>query len=181
MAIRLFGAGHVCTKQDVSLREILAAHKSAFTYTVKGGNGWCLRSQINMGWKYLEWSFSFYPQCRPHKAKTQKWICWQFAFSPPSIWWRRGDEWAYEKFHVLVSILTGIWSALTLMDFNGGADTLWNQSGWCESCWKEWWLCKNLVYFHQERSIWQHVTKDEVVCMRCKGRGAEKTEYISNR
>lgn len=138
----------------------------------------------NMGWKYFVWSFFFCcTQCRLQEVKTHKWIRWQFFFLfffslrihvvTPTRWMS-----VREKFYVLSSILTDIWSAATLMDFNKGADALWNQSGWCETCWKEWWYCKNLVYFHQERSIWEHVTKDEIFCMRWKGRGGQKRQNI---
>lgn len=181
-AIKLFGACHVCAKQDLP-REKLAAHKSALACTVKGGNGWCLWREIWGENILCDLFFFFCTQCRLQEVKTHKWICCQFFFSfffsCASMWWRRRDEWACaRKFYVLSSILSDIWSAATLMDFNKGADALWNQSGWCETCWKEWRYCKNLVYFHQERSIWEHVTKDEIFCMRRKGRGGQKRQNI---
>lgn len=37
-AIKLFGACRVCTKQDLPCEQ-LAAHESAPTYALKGGNG----------------------------------------------------------------------------------------------------------------------------------------------
>lgn len=181
-AIKLFSACHVCTKQDLP-REKLAAHKSALTYTVKGGNGWCLWREIWGENILCDPFFFFCTKCRQQEVKTRKWIPWQFFFFFLRIHVVTPTRWmsVREKFYVLSSILTDIWSAATLMDFNKGADTLWNQSGWCETCWKEWWYCKNLVYFRHERSIWEHVTKDEIFCMRWRGGGAEKTEYISNR
>lgn len=146
---------------------------------------WMMSLKGNMGWKYFVFFFFFFcTQCRLQEVKTHKWIRWQFFFllfffPCASMWWRRRDEWACaRKFYVLSSILSDIWSAATLMDFNKGADALWNQSGWCETCWKEWRYCKNLVYFHQERSIWEHVTKDEIFRMRRKGRGGQKRQNI---
>lgn len=156
-------------------RETLAGHESALAYTVKGGNAWCLWSEIWGENILCDLFLSVHNVGRRGDSLH--------LYPPPPITLSQcvhpcGDAIVMNKrtrnVHALASILSAIWSATTVMDFNEGADTLWNQSGWCETCWKEWWYCKNLVYFHLQRSIWEHVTKDEVVCMWWKGRRGRK-------